>query len=63
MMMGVVKPKKEKADWKEISKTKMGFDVDACPCCKTGKMQRIMSFNAHAPPPTINNKLKPKIKQ
>jgi hypothetical protein len=62
MMMGVVKPKKEKADWKEITKTKMGFDVDACPCCKTGKMQRVMSFNAHAPPPTINNKLKPKMK-
>ena len=63
IMMGILKPKKEKRDWKEITKTKMGFDVDACPCCKTGKMQRIMSFNAHAPPPNINNKLKPKIKQ
>lgn len=62
MMMGVLKPKKEKTDWKEITKTQMGFDVDACPCCKTGKMQRVMSFNAHAPPPNINNKLKSIIK-
>ena len=44
------KEKKEKTDWKEITKTKLGFDVDACPCCKTGRMIRVKSFNANAPP-------------
>mgnify|MGYP001598416021 CR=1 FL=1 len=55
MKMGVIVIKQEKKDpitngWKEISKTKLGFDVGQCPCCKTGKMVRIVSFDAHAPP-------------
>ena len=55
--MGVIIEKKEKSDWKAITKSILGFDVDACPCCKTGRMIRIMSFDAHAPPIQINNKL------
>ena len=47
---------KEKKDWKEIAKTKLNFDVDRCPCCKTGKMIRIMSFDANAPPIIITEK-------
>lgn len=59
MKMGVANAvaKKEKQDWKEITKTRLGFDVDACPCCKTGRMMRVMSFDGHAPPPKTNNKL------
>lgn len=50
MQMGVLIQNKQKADWKLIAKTKLDFDVDACPCCKTGKMIRILSFEANAPP-------------
>lgn len=50
MKMGVLVQNLEKANWKEITKTKLHFDVDACPCCKTGKMIRIQSFDANAPP-------------
>lgn len=50
MLMGIIVIKKEKTNWKEITNTKLGFDVDACPCCKTGKMIRILSFDANAPP-------------
>ena len=41
---------------KEITKTKLNFDVEVCPCCKTGRMIRVHSFQAHAPPDIINNK-------
>ncbi|MFO0435224.1 MAG: IS91 family transposase [Sphingobacteriaceae bacterium] len=47
---GIIVQVEEKKNWKEITKTKLGFDVDACPCCKTGKMIRILSFEANAPP-------------
>jgi hypothetical protein len=50
MRMGVPFVKKEKQTWKEIARQKLNFDVDACPCCKTGKMIRIMSFDANPPP-------------
>ncbi len=55
MLMGVLVISKEHADqknvgWKEIAKTKLNFDVDACPCCKKGKMIRIKIFEANAPP-------------
>ena len=52
MMMGVDFVKKEKHNWKETAKQHLGFDVDQCPCCKTGKMIRILSFEANAPPPS-----------
>jgi hypothetical protein len=74
--MGILIVKKEKENqlakgWKEITKIRMGFDVDACPCCKKGRMIRVMSFDANAPPPkkygeqgqTINHKLKLKKQQ
>jgi hypothetical protein len=76
MKMGILIVKKEKENqlakgWKEITKIRMGFDVDACPCCKKGRMIRVMSFDANAPPPkkygeqgqTINHKLKLKKQQ
>ena len=50
MMLGVSFVKKEKKNWKEIAKQNLGYDVDGCPCCKSGKMIRIMSFDANPPP-------------
>ena len=50
MKMGIVVKPKEKKDWKEIAKEKLHFDVDDCPCCKTGKMISLLSFDAHGPP-------------
>lgn len=56
MQMGIIphpeqgKSDQEKKNWREISKEKLGFDAEQCPCCKTGKMIRISSFDAHAPP-------------
>jgi len=50
IMKGVTFVKKEKLSWKEIAKQNLSYHVDACPCCKTGKMIRIMSFEANAPP-------------
>jgi hypothetical protein len=48
--MGVVAQLVKPQTWKEVAKQKLKYDVDACPCCKTGTMIRIMTFNANAPP-------------
>ena len=53
LQMGVLVQNIEKANWKVLAKIKFDFDVDACPCCKTGKMIRIMAFEANAPPLTL----------
>ena len=45
-----VQPEKKK-NWKEVAKEKLHFDAEQCPCCKTGKMRTILTFEAHAPPP------------
>jgi hypothetical protein len=50
MKMGVSIVKKEKLSWQQITKQVMGFDVEQCPCCKTGKMITILFFQANAPP-------------
>ncbi len=50
MMLGVAFIKKEKQNWKEIAKQNLNYDADICPCCKTGKMIRMFSFEANAPP-------------
>ena len=49
-------PKKEKSDYKAIAKTQLGFDVEQCPCCKTGKMIIVLQFGANSPPIKINDK-------
>lgn len=49
---------KEKLNFKEITKTQLGFDVDACPCCKNGRMITIHQFQANAPPLKINDRRK-----
>lgn len=48
MQMGVL-PKTPK-DLKQISIEVLKYDPQQCPCCKTGKMIRLMHFEAHAPP-------------
>jgi hypothetical protein len=48
--IGIRTTKSVKVNWKEIAKTKLGFDPDKCTCCKTGVMIRILSFEANAPP-------------
>lgn len=50
MKMGVSIVKKAKLSWQQITKQLMGFDVEQCPCCKTGKMITILFFQANAPP-------------
>jgi hypothetical protein len=55
MEMGVTIVKKEKSTWQEITKRMMGFDVEQCPCCKTGKMITILFFEANTPPQPLKN--------
>lgn len=63
MKLGKIRPNKTKIDYKEITRSTLGFDVDACPCCKTGRMITILQFNsvaafgggAKAPPNKIND--------
>ena len=50
MQMGVLIQNLEKQTWKEITKEKLNFDVDACPHCKTGRLIRVLSYDANAPP-------------
>lgn len=48
--LGVANQTEEPTDYKHITLTKLGFDIDQCPCCKTGKMVRLLNFSANAPP-------------
>jgi hypothetical protein len=50
MKMGISIVPKAKMDWKQVAREAMGFDVDACPCCLTGRMHTIRYFAANAPP-------------
>jgi len=54
--IGKIPSKNEKIGYKEITKNLLGFDIDACPCCKTGKMITILQFPANAPPKNTNIK-------
>lgn len=61
--IGIIIKKNEALSWKEIAKTKLNFDADKCPCCKTGTMIRIQSFDANAPPIKLIAQLKNKIQK
>ena len=67
MKQGILPPHKDKQsnlNYKEITKNQLGFDIDQCPCCKTGRMITVLQFGANAvlvnmqnpPPITIQNK-------
>ncbi len=49
-MQGIIIKKEEKKNWKTVAREKLNYDVESCPCCKTGKMIRIMSFDTNPPP-------------
>lgn len=49
-LQGQSPAKAEKPNWKQICKERLNFDVEACSCCKAGKMIRLLSFEANAPP-------------
>ena len=48
--MGVTPARPKNKDWQTIAREKLDFDVEQCPCCKTGKMITLLSFAAHGPP-------------
>ncbi len=50
----------EKKDWKQISKERLGFNPDLCPCCKKETMQTIMQFDRRGPPVHLLEKAKSK---
>jgi hypothetical protein len=50
MKNGKIEQEKTKISYQEIAKNQLGFDVEACPCCKKGKMKTISYFAANAPP-------------
>ncbi|MEN2436712.1 hypothetical protein AAH994_14945 [Weeksellaceae bacterium A-14] len=58
MKQGILPEKCEKPSYAEVIKTRLGIDVEQCPCCKTGKMIVVLQFGANAPPIVINDKRK-----
>ena len=58
MKQGILPEKCEKPSYAEVIKTRLGIDVEQCPCCKTGKMIVVLQFGANAPPRFINDKRK-----
>jgi Putative transposase/Transposase zinc-binding domain len=66
---GILLQIKEKSQirdgWKEITRDKLGLNIDQCPCCKKGTMVRLINFDANAPPLELLKKtnIKPKMKK
>ena len=58
MKAGILPNKSTKLSYAEITKSQLGFDVEQCPCCKTGKMIIVLQFGANAPPKQINDRRK-----
>lgn len=58
MKVGKLPDKTVKLTYFEITKSQLGFDVEQCPCCKTGKMIIVQQFGANAPPKHINDRRK-----
>lgn len=48
---GVQAPKRKTFNWKEILKTRMGFDPELCPHCKTGRMLLVERYLPERGPP------------
>lgn len=61
MKTGILPDKSTKISYVEITKRQLGFDVEQCPCCKTGRMIIVLQFGANAPPKQINDR--PKIQK
>jgi hypothetical protein len=58
MKAGILPNKSAKLSYAEITKSQLGFDVEQCTCCKTGKMIIVLQFGANAPPKQINDRRK-----
>ena len=58
LKIGILPAASTKISYLEIAKNVMGFDVEQCPCCKTGRMIIVLQFAANAPPKNIKNKSK-----
>lgn len=58
MKVGKLPDKTVKLTYFKITKSQLGFDVEQCPCCKTGKMIIVQQFGANAPPKHINDRRK-----
>ncbi len=56
----VIKP--QSTGWKIIAREKLHFNPDVCPCCKTGKMMEVLSFDNNGPPRWAINKIQSQIK-
>jgi hypothetical protein len=54
---GILTKSTTKLSYAEITKTNLGFDIEQCPCCKTGKMIIFMQFGANSPPRRSNDEL------
>ena len=50
--MGVVVKPVESLSWKEIARTVLHFDPDACPVCKAGKMKTIAVLESEGRSPS-----------
>ena len=50
MKVGKLLDKSSKISYAEITKTLLGFDIETCPCCKTGKMSIVEQFRANSSP-------------
>jgi hypothetical protein len=40
-------------NWKELLFKSTGIDIDACPCCKTGRMKTLRTFHKARSPPRL----------
>jgi hypothetical protein len=48
----------KKLSFKQIAKEQLNFDIEQCPCCKTGKMIIVQQFGANTPPIAIIDRRK-----
>jgi hypothetical protein len=46
---------KQKLSWQEISRKRLNFDPDVCPCCQKGRMRTIEILPPRSPPNMIKN--------
>ena len=58
MKTGKLPDKSDNMSYVEITKTLLGFDLEQCPCCKTGRMKIVLQFGANSPPNQITIKHK-----
>lgn len=47
----------QKLSWQEISRNRLNFDPDVCPCCQKGRMRTIEILPPRSPPNMIKNQL------